>query len=614
MKRDLVRDTDRRLASLLLLQVMLLAATSALAQAAPATPEATTAAASARSSDVAPGDWPRAGRDFGNTRYSPLAGIDARNVGRLHAVWSFSDGTLGGHEAAPLVVGDTMYLVTPFPNDVHALDLSKPGAPLKWSYAPQPTPFAIGKTCCDTVNRGLGLGGGKLVLNLLDDHTVALDAATGRELWRAKMGDVTRGETLTMAPLVIGDKVLIGNSGDRFGVPGWIAALDLASGRELWRAYSTGSDRQVLIGKDFKPWYDWLKTAELGRASWPDGMASTGGGAVDGWLSYDPELKLVYHGTGSPAPRVPEQRPGANLWTSSMFARDPDNGMARWAYPFTPHDRFGWGSDDGGLLLDLSIDGQPRKVLVTLNKNGFAYLIDRSSGELLSAHPFAKQNWSSGIDLATGKPRLLAARDPRPDVKQRDVCPADIGAKGSQPAAYSPRTGLVYAGVFNVCMDVMQHRQGYIAGTPFDGMEVDYHPAAKPDGKAGDWGEFIAWDPVAGTRRWSIGEHFMTASGALATAGDLVFYGTADGWFRAVDARSGKVLWSQRLGSGIVGSPISYLGPDRQQYIAVVAGVGGAAMANAGMPGFLPRGGTLYVFAVDADQPGGGAAAPAPVR
>ena len=561
--------------------------------------------AAAASAESPAGEWPQAGRDFASSRFSPLTEVDRSNVNRLRLAWSFADGTLAGHEAAPLVVGATMYLVTPFPNHAYALDLSRPGAPIKWHYAPAPSPVAIGKACCDTVNRGPAFADGKVVFNLLDDHVVALAADTGKLLWRTKMGDVTQGETLTMAPLVVGDKVLVGNSGDRFGVQGWVAALELASGQEVWRAYSTGSDERVRIGRDFKPFYDWLKGADLGLASWPAGMAGTGGGAVDGWLSYDPKLKLLYHGTGSPAPRVPQQRPGANLWTASVFARDPQTGMARWAYPFTLHEPFGWGGGNENLLLDLTFNGQPRKTLLQLNPNGFAYLLDRQSGELLSARSFGRQNWATGVDTASGKAMPVAQRDPRPGVRTSDVCPSDLGVKGRQAASFSPRTGLVYAGLFNVCMQVTQHAQGYIAGTPFDGMEVAYQPPKGTD----HWGELIAWDPVKGERRWSVPERFVTASGTLATGGDLVFYGTADGWLRALDAVSGSVLWSQKLGSGIVGQPISYMGPDGHQYIAIAAGVGGAAMASASMPGFPARGGTIYVFSLDGIGPGGAAPA-----
>ena len=545
-----------------------------------------------------PGEWRSQARDYANTRYSPLDQITAANVAKLRVAWSFSDGTPNGHEAAPLVIGDTMYIVTPFPNLAYALDLSKAGVPIKWSYDPKPTPLAIGKACCDTVNRGSVYADGKLIYNLLDDHTIAIDVKTGKEVWRTKMGDVTTGMTMTMAPFVVGDKVYVGNSGGELGVWGWLAALDVKTGKELWRAHSSGTDKDVLIGADFKPIYSWMKGKDLGKMTWPAGMWKTGAGSVWGWVSFDPETNTIYYGTSNPGPRVPSQRPGYNLWTSAVFARDATTGMAKWAYQFTPHDQWDYDGVNEDLLLDLTFDGKPRKVLVHFDRNAFAYTIDRTTGEVLSAEPFAYQNWSHGIDLKTGMPKVVAEMQPKPNVKLSNVCPPDIGGKDWQPSAFSPRTGLVYAGIFNICMDVTDHPQSYIPGTPYDGMEMTRHAAP-----GGNWGEFMAWDPVAGKKVWSIKEQFMTMSGTLATGGDVVFYGTVDGWFRAVDARSGKVLWSQKLSSGIIGQPMTYLGPDKRQYVAVYSGVGGAAMVSASEPGFPPRGGVLYVFSIDGESP-----------
>ncbi len=545
-----------------------------------------------------PGEWHSQARDYANTRYSTLDQVTAENVTQLRVAWTFSDGTQNGHEAAPLVLDDTMYLVTPFPNISYALDLTKAGTPIKWSYAPNPTPFAIGKACCDTVNRGGAYANGKLIYNLLDNHTIAIDVKTGKEVWRTKMGDVTRGETMTMAPLVVGNKVYVGNSGGELGVRGYLAALDVDTGKELWRAYSAGTDAEVKIGADFKPFYSWMQGKDLGKTSWPPGMDRTGGGAVWGWVSYDPDTNLIYYGTSNPSPRVPAQRPGYNLWTSAMFARDADTGMAKWAYQFTPHDQWDYDGVNENLLLDITWHGKPRKVLMHFDRNAFAYLIDRTNGEVLSAEPFAYQNWSKGIDLKTGMPKVVPEMQPRPNIKLQNVCPPDIGGKDWQPASFSPRTGLVYAGIFNLCMDVTDHPQSYIPGTPYDGMEMKHHAAP-----GGNWGEFMAWDPVAGKKVWSIKEHFLTMSGTLVTAGDVAFYGTADGWFRAVDARSGKVLWSYKLGSGVIGQPMTYLGPDKRQYIAIYSGIGGAAMLNQSEKGFPPRGGTLYVFSIDGASP-----------
>jgi alcohol dehydrogenase (cytochrome c) len=545
-----------------------------------------------------PGEWHSQARDYANTRYSPLHQIDTRNVDQLRIAWTFSDGTKNGHEAAPLVVGDTMYVVTPFPDILFALDLSKPGAPIKWTFKPNPSPMAIGKACCDVVNRGIAYADGKIIYNLLDDHTVAVDAKTGKQVWRTKMGNVETGETMTMAPLVVGDKVYVGDSGGEMGVRGWIAALDVKTGKELWRAYSTGPDKDVRIGKNFKPHYSWMQGKNLGVSTWPAGAWKQGGGTVWGWISYDPKLNLIYYGTSNPGPRVPVQRPGNNLWTSTIFARDADTGMARWAYQTTPHDQWDYDAVNEDILMDLKIHGKMRKVLVHFDRNAYAYTIDRTTGEVLVAAPFAYENWSPGINMKTGMPIVNKDKEPKPDVALKHLCPPDIGGKDWQPAAASPRTGLVYADIFNICMDLVDHRVGYIPSTPYDGMEMHRYPAP-----GGNLGEFMAWNPATGKKVWSIKEKYMTMSGVLATAGDVVFYGTADGWFRAVNAWTGKVLWSQKLGSGIIGQPITYLGPDHRQYIAIAAGVGGAATVRADkkalqLVGFPAGGDTLYVFSI----------------
>jgi alcohol dehydrogenase (cytochrome c) len=549
-----------------------------------------------------PGEWRSQARDYANTRYSTLDQINTSNVSRLRVAWTFSDGTLNGHEAAPLVVDNTMYVVTPFPDILYALDLTRAGEPIKWTFKPNPAPMAKGKACCDTVTRGVAYANGKLIYNLLDDHTVAVDAKTGKEVWRTKMGNVETGETMTMAPFVVGNKVLVGDSGGEMGVWGWIAALDVDSGKELWRAYSTGSDQQVRIGDDFKPFYERMKGKDLGTSTWPADMWKHGAGSVWGWISYDPELKLIYYGTSNPSPRVPDQRPGDNLWTSTIFARDVDTGMARWAYQTTPHDRWDYDAVNEDILMDLPINGQVRKVLVHLDRNAYGYTIDRVTGEVLQAAPFAYQNWSTGFDMKTGMPIVDPDKEPHPNVKLVNVCPPDIGGKDWQPSAASPRTGLVYADIFNICMDVTDNEASYIPSSPFDGMDMNRYPAP-----GGNLGEFIAWNPVTGKKVWGIKEIYMTMSGVLATAGDVVFYGTTDGWFRAVDARSGKVLWSQKLGSGIIGQPITYLGLDHRQYIAISAGVGGAATVRADVialrPYDFPAGGnTLYVFSIDGDS------------
>ncbi len=546
----------------------------------------------------------RASGDYANTRYSPLSQINASNVARLKVAWTFSDSVTFGHEAAPLVVGDTMFVVTPYPDIAYALDLSKPGAPIKWEYEPHPDPMSIGKACCDAVNRGPTWADGKLVYTLLDGEAVALDAATGKPVWRVRLGDPAMGMTITMSPLVVGNVVLVGDSGGEMGVRGELTALDLGTGKQLWRAWSTGSDADVMIGPDFHAPYPWLSGKDLGISSWPQGAWRHGGGTVWGWISFDPVLNLIYYGTSNPSPRVPSQRPGDNLWSSAVFARDPTSGHAKWAFQFTPHDQWDYDGVNEDILIDGRVGGQSRHLLVHLDRNGFGYTMDRATGKVLVAKPFGNLNWATGLDPATERPIVNPAKIPKVEEQVQDICPTHIGSKDWQPSAFSPRTGLVYADIFNICMDLTDHRVGYIPGTPYDGMEIKTHAG----GHTNRWGEFIAWNPLTGQRVWAIPENFMTMSGVLATGGDLVFYGTTDGWFRAVDARSGKVLWSQKLGSGITAQPIAYLGPDGREYVAVVAGVGGVASQVMGAKnGFPSRGGVLYVFSVDGVSPGSAA-------
>ncbi|HEX3365693.1 PQQ-dependent dehydrogenase, methanol/ethanol family [Phenylobacterium sp.] len=548
-----------------------------------------------------PGEWRRQARDYANTRFSPLDQVGVGNVARLKMAWSFSDGIPYGHEAAPLVVGDTMYVVTPYPNVAYALDLTKPGAPIKWTYQPHPDPIAVGKACCDAVNRGPTYADGKLVFTLLDGEAVAVDAKTGRPAWRTRLGEPASGMTITMSPLVVGNAVLVGNSGGEMGVRGQLTALDLSSGKEIWRGYSTGPDADVKIGADYRAPYLWLAGKDLGLSSWPGDAWKRGGGTVWGWISYDPDLNLIYEGTSNPSPRVPAQRPGDNLWSSALFARDPKTGSVHWGFQFTPHDQWDYDGVNENILIDGAIGGQTRKLLVHLDRNGYGYTLDRTTGRILVAKPFAPLNWAKGIDLATGRPIVDPDKQAKVEENVQNICPTHIGSKDWQPAAFSPRTGLIYADIFNICMDLTDHKVSYIPGTPYDGMDLTTHAG----GKTNKWGEFIAWNPLTGERAWSIPENFMTMSGVLATAGDLVFYGTTDGWFRAVDARSGKVLWSQKLSSGITSQPMTYLGPDGRQYVAVVAGVGGVASQVMGQKnGFPPRGGTLYVFSIDGASPG----------
>jgi len=541
------------------------------------------------------GEWTMPARDYANTRYSPLDEINTGNASHLRVAWTFSDGEPHGHEGSPLVAGNTMYVVTPFPNTAYALDLTKPGAPIKWKYDPNPSPIAVGKACCDVVIRGWTLADGKLIYNTLDDHTVAVDTATGKEVWRTQTADVENGTTTTMAPLVVKNLVYVGNSGGEMGVQGQLTALDLKSGKIVWRAYSTGPDSMVRIDSNFHPYYKWMQGKNLGATTWPADAWKHGAGSVWGWISYDPDLDYIYYGTSNTGPWNGAQRPGLNLWTSGVFARKADDGMARWAYVFTPHNEWDYDGVNENILVDQPINGQMRKVMVQFNRNGFAYTIDRQTGQVYVAKPFGHENWASGIDTTTMMPIVNDQKRTEPPGRWvNDICPADIGVKDEQPAAFSPRTGLFYVPVENICMNYKGREVSYIAGTPYWGADMTRHA-----GPGGNYGEFIAWDAGTGRKMWSVPERFLVYSGVLVTGGDLAFYGTADGWFRAVDARTGKVLWSEKLGSGIISAPMTYRAPDGHQYVAVMTGIGGGAMTIKALPGFPARGSTMYVFALD---------------
>ena len=516
------------------------------------------------------GQWTMPGKDYAATRYSGLAQITPANAGRLRATWSFSTGVLGGHEGQPLVVGGTMYVVTPYPNVLYAFDLTKEGYPLRWKYRPWVDAAAIGMACCDVVNRGAAFADGRIVYNLLDGHTVAVDAATGKELWKTRVADVRVGETMPMAPLVVRDRVIVGAAGGEYGIRGWVKGLDLASGAVVWTGYNAGPDHELLARPEtFKPFYQ--RGSGLAVNSWPADGWKHGGAPVWGWLSYDPELDLVYYGTGNPAPYNSEQRPGDNRWSTSVLARSPGDGALRWAYQFTPADNWDYDATQEMILTELPVGGRPRKVLVHFDKNGFVYTLDRATGEVLVAEPYVPVNWARRIDLRTGRPELDSTKltgASRGNVT--DICPTLEGGKNQQPAAWSPATRLFYVPTNNMCMDYQTTPATYAAGTPYVGLSAPYKPGA-----GGHLGAFIAWDPVASKKVWEIREPYPVWSGALATAGGVVFYGTLDGWFKAADARSGKVLWKFKVGSGVIGNPIAFRGPDGRQYVAVYAGFGG---------------------------------------
>ncbi|MEO8450184.1 MAG: PQQ-dependent dehydrogenase, methanol/ethanol family [Gemmatimonadota bacterium] len=519
------------------------------------------------------GEWQLPGRDYGMTRFSPLGQITAANVSGLKPVWSFSTGSIRAHEGSPLVVGGTMYVHTPFPNTVYALDLTRAGAPMLWTYAaPQspraPTPLT---GCCDVGSRGLAYHpSGKLYVPILSGELAAIDAKTGKEIWRVQNADIKAGATVASAPLVVKDLVIIGVSGADYGVRGYLTAYDANTGRLVWRGYSTGPDTEVLLEGEANSQYASHKGRDLGVTTWSGDSWQHGGATTGGWISYDPDLDLLFYGTDQAGPANPTLRPGDNKWAQTIFARVLATGKVKWAYQIAPHEEWGYGGANENILVDLKMSGTTIKALVHFDRNGFAYTLDRSVGKVLLAEKYGPANWALRIDLGTGLPVRDGRYTTATNARVLGVCPASIGAKYLQPAAFAPPTGLFYVPLNNLCMDMTTAPAVFTLGQPFLGVRIK-----AATGPGGVRGRFIAWDAATGSIAWEIKESFPVASGALATAGGLVFYGTADGWLKAIDAVAGRELWRFKTPSGIVSAPISFNGPDGRQYIAVLSGMGG---------------------------------------
>ncbi len=573
-----------------------------------------------------PNNWAIQSGDYAGTRYSKLDQITTANVGSMKVAWTFSTGVLRGHEGGPLVIGDTMYLHSAFPNIVFALNLADDNK-IIWKYEPKQDPSVIPVMCCDTVNRGVQYAEGKIFLHQADTSLVALDAKSGKELWKSVNADPKRGETGTGAPLVTKDKVIIGVSGAEFGVRCFLTAYDINSGKKVWRAYSMGPDADILVDPD--------KTMSLGKPVGKDSSLKTwngdqwkiGGGSIWGYMAYDAELNLIYYGTGNPSTWNPAQRAGPDgkqidqKWSMTHFARDVDTGVAKWAYQMTPFDEWDYDGINEPILADIDVGGTKRKARVHFDRNGFAYTLDRATGELLVAQKYdPKVNWATEVVMDPksekyGRPQVVAKMSTflnGQDVNSKGICPAALGSKDQQPASFSPLTGLFYVPTNHVCMDYEPFKVSYTAGQPYVGATLSMYPA--PDSHGG-MGNFIAWDAGKGKIVWSKPEQFSVWSGALTTAGGVAFYGTLEGFFKAVDQKDGKELFRFRTPSGIIGNAMTYSHKGKQ-YVGVFSGVGGwagiglaAGLTNptdglgavggyAGLKQYTNLGGSLTVFAL----------------
>ena len=566
-----------------------------------------------------PNDWVLQTGDYANTRYTKLDQINQSNVKNLQVAWTFSTGVLRGHEGSPLVIGDMMYVHTPFPNIVYALNLNDDGK-IVWKYTPKQDPNVIPVMCCDTVNRGLAYDNGKIFLHQADTNVVALDAKTGKELWKVANGDPKRGQTNTATVLPVNGKIIVGISGGEFGVQCHVTAYDENTGKRVWRGYSEGTDEMMLMNPE--------KTMSLGKPvgkdsslkTWQGDQWKSGGGCTWGWYSYDPKLNLMYYGSGNPSTWNPKQRPGDNKWSMTIWARNPDTGEAKWVYQMTPHDQWDYDGINEVPLVDQKINGKETPMLVHFDRNGFGYTLNRDTGELLVAEKYDPAvNWATKVDMDKSSPTyarpLVVAKYSTEhngeDVNSKGICPAALGTKDEQPSAFSPKTGLFYVPTNHVCMDYEPFKVSYTPGQPYVGATLSMYPA--PGGN--NMGNFIAWDATKGKIVWSDPEQFSVWSGALATAGNVVFYGTLEGYLKAVDAKTGKELYKFKTPSGIIGNVMSYEHKGKQ-YVAILSGVGGWAGIglaagltdpNAGLGAvggyaalndYTALGGTLTVFAL----------------
>jgi PQQ-dependent dehydrogenase (methanol/ethanol family) len=526
-----------------------------------------------------PNNWAMQAGDMYNQRYSKLTQINAQNVGKMQVAWMFSTGVLRGHEGSPLVINGTMYIHTPFPNKVFALDLDT--QKIKWRYEPKQDVAVIPQMCCDTVYRGLAYAENKIFLQQADSTLVALDAGTGKVLWSVKNGDPKVGAVNTNAPHVFKDKVITGISGGEWGVRGFLAAYDINTGKQVWKAYSTGPDAEMLIDPDKTMTWTDGSLQPVGKDSslktWQGDQWKTGGGTTWGWYSYDKALNLLFYGTGNPSTWNPAQRPGDNKWSMTVFARDVDTGMAKWAYQMTPYDEWDFDGINEMVLADINVKGKPTKALVHFDRNGFGYTLDRTSGALLVAEKFDPAvNWATGVDMKTGRPITVAkystARNGA-EVNSKGICPAALGSKDEQPSAFNPKNSRFYVPTNHVCMDYEPFKVDYVAGQPYVGATLSMYPA--PGGT--NMGNFIVWDAGTGKIVQSKPEKFSVWSGPLVTAGGIACYGTLEGYLKCVDANDiNKDLFKFKTPSGIIGNVFTYEYKGKQ-YLGVFSGIGGWA-------------------------------------
>tara|TARA_B100000586_G_scaffold147555_1_gene107147 strand:+ start:471 stop:2285 length:1815 start_codon:yes stop_codon:yes gene_type:complete len=578
-----------------------------------------------------PAQWVMPNANYAGWNYSPLDQIHVDNVQNLAMAWTVQLGIQDSHEASPLVIGDTMYIITPKPNYVYALDLVREGV-IKWEFRPEIPDLetAVRSACCGAQTRGLTYADGRIFFATLDGQVFALDAETGDVVWQAENANVSVGESVPGMPLVVNDKVIVGVAGGERGVRGHVTAYSVDTGRFRWRYYSMGPNNEVGIGSRFDPFYPDDRIPDPALDSWFGDSWRRGGGSVWGWFTFDPELNLFYYGTSNCSPWNPDYRREwgvveldedggltgyRNNYCSSILARDADSGDLIWAYNMTPQDQWDLDEPNANILVDLEIDGQLRKALVRPARNGFFYVFDRATGEiLLEPWNFVYNDLIQGVNMETGRPRydiekiMFTNLEDRqkyvPDAEDIAVgwCPG-IAARNWQNDAFSPRTGLVYTPTSNRCGIQRVVEGEYVPG---DGYTLRERGGRAPRPPGEEYaGELQANDPVASETVWSIQWTSANNTPVMATGGDLLFQGGAnEGVVRAFDARTGDIAWTFRTGSNFRNSPITYIGPDGRQYVAIIGSqragseqVTADTEPDAGAR-FRRAGSALYVFAL----------------
>ncbi|MCX7061946.1 MAG: PQQ-dependent dehydrogenase, methanol/ethanol family [Gammaproteobacteria bacterium] len=518
--------------------------------------------------------WLMYRRDYTSSGYAPFDQINAANVAGLKPVFDYKTGLTQGHESPPVVNGRFMFITTPM-NHLIALDATT-GAVL-WTYVHDLSKAALKTVCCDVVNRGVALFENKVYMATLDNRLVALDGATGKVLWNQQLIGADIGYAMTLAPLVVKGKVIVGVSGGEYGGRGFIEALDAGTGKRVWKTYTIPAPN------------------EPGGDTWPKDAYKTGGGGP--WLTgtYDAEADTLMWGVGNPGPWLATLRPGDNLYTDSVIAMNPATGKIKWHFQYTPNDSWDYDGANETVMVDLTYGGKPYKAVVSASRNGWFYAIDRTNGKLIYMEKFAKATSVTGHK--DGKVTTDAALRPTVD-KEVFTCPSFLGGKNWWPISVNPVTRMAYVPTMHTCMKIKGAAVRYKAGLPFLGESFTVmHDPDNPN-----WGSVQGISLDTGKQVWSHASALPWNDGTLSTGGGLVFSGSADGHFMAFDAKVGKVLWtSEELSSGIIGVPSTYM-VDGKQYVAVYAGWGGASpiwggdMANDPRVKGIPVGGHLYVF------------------